>query len=61
MSELLAEVGLRLLKAGVAALLGVVMWLLAVGPLGASPSVELALLAWLSGAAVVLLVQESPL
>ena len=61
MSELLAEVGLRLLKAGVAALLGVVMWLLAIGPLGASPSVELALLAWLSGAAVVLLVQESPL
>jgi hypothetical protein len=61
MSELFAEVGLRLLKAVAAALVGSVVWLVAVGPLGATPSVELALLAWLSGAAFVLLVQESPI
>ena len=38
-----------------------VYWLIAVGPLGAPGSVELALLCWLSGAAFILLVEESPI
>ena len=61
MSNLLAEIGLRLLKALAALGLGVVVYGLAVGPLGATPSVELALLSWLSGAAFILLVESSPI
>lgn len=61
MSHLLAEIGLRLAKAGAAAVLGVLVYVLAIGPLGASPSVELALLAWLGAAAFILLVETSPL
>jgi hypothetical protein len=60
-SNLLSEIGLRLLKAVVALGLGVLVYLLAVGPLGATPSVELALLSWLSGAAFILLVESSPI
>jgi hypothetical protein len=59
--ELVFEVLLRLAKAGFAALIGLVVYLMAVGPLSAAPSVELGLLAWLSGAAFVLVVQESPI
>jgi hypothetical protein len=61
MRELLFEIGLRLAKAVVAAVLGLIVWLVAVGPLGAPGSVELALLCWLSAAAFILLVQESPI
>ena len=61
MRELVFEILLRLAKAAAAALVGLVVWLLAVGPLGAEGSVELALLAWLSGAAFILLVEESPI
>lgn len=61
MSNLLAEIGLRLLKALAALALGIVVYGLAVGLLGAAPSVELALLSWLSGAAFVLLVESSPI
>jgi hypothetical protein len=60
-SNLLAEIGLRLLKALAALGLGVVVYGLAVGPLGATPSVELALLSWLSGAAFILLIESSPI
>ena len=61
MRELVFEVLLRLAKAGFAALVGLVVYLVAVGPLGPAPTVELGLLAWLSGAAFVLVVQESPI
>ncbi len=61
MSELVNEILLRLSKALAAAVLGLVVWLIAIGPLGASGSAELALLAWLSGAAFILLVEESPI
>ena len=61
MSNLLAEIGLRLLKALGALVLGAVVYIVAVGPLGATPSVELALLSWLSGAAFILLVESSPI
>jgi hypothetical protein len=60
-SNLLAEIGLRLLKALAAAVLGLVVYLVAIGPLGASPGIELALLSWLAGAAFILLVESSPI
>jgi hypothetical protein len=60
-SHLLAEIGLRLAKAGVAAIVGLLLYLVLVGPLGNTGTVELALLSWLSGAAFILLVETSPL
>jgi hypothetical protein len=60
-SNLIVEILLRLAKAGAALALAVVVWLLAVGPLGAPGSVELALLCWLAAAAFILLVETSPL
>lgn len=61
MSNLLAEIGLRLAKAGAAAFLGIVLFLVLTGPLGAAGSAELALLSWIAGAAFILLVESSPL
>lgn len=61
MSNLLAEITLRLLKAGVALVVGLLIyWVLTAG-LGNPGSVELALLCWLSGAAFILLVETSPI
>jgi hypothetical protein len=60
-SNLLTEIALRLAKAGAAAIVGLLLYLVLIGPLGNSGSVELALLCWLSGAAFVLLVESSPL
>jgi hypothetical protein len=60
-SNLVIELALRLGKAGVAALVGLLFFVLATGPGGADGSAELALLAWLSGAAFVLLVESSPI
>jgi hypothetical protein len=59
--ELVFEVLLRLSKALFAAIAGLVFWLIAVGPLGVEASGTLALLCWLSGAAFILLVEESPI
>jgi hypothetical protein len=59
-SNLIVELLLRLAKAGAAALVGLLVYIIAIGPLGASPSVELALLCWLTGAAFMLLVESSP-
>ena len=61
MSNLVAEILLRLAKAGVAALLGLLLYSILVGPLGNAGSAELALLCWLSGAAFILLVETSPI
>jgi hypothetical protein len=61
MRELVFEILLRLSKAVAAAVVGLAVWLVAVVVLGAPGSVELALLAWLSGAAFILLVEESPI
>jgi hypothetical protein len=61
MRELAFEILLRLAKAAAAALVGLLIWLVAVGPLGADGSVTLALLCWLGGAAFILLVEESPI
>jgi hypothetical protein len=59
--ELVFEVLLRLAKAAAAVVLGLIVWIVVVGPLGAPGSVELALLCWLSAAAFILLVEESPI
>ncbi len=61
MRELVFEILLRLSKALAALFVGLLVWLLAIGPLGAEGSVPLALLCWLSGAAFILLVEESPI
>ncbi len=61
MSHLVYEILLRLAKAGAAAVLGLVLYLVLVGPFGQPATVELALLSWLSGAAFILLVETSPL
>ena len=57
MSNLVTEILLRLAKAGIALVLGIVLYVILVGPFGATASVELALLCWLSAAAFVLLVE----
>ena len=61
MSHLVNEILLRLAKAGVAAILGSLLYLVLVGPFGVAGSAELALLSWLSGAAFILLVETGPL
>jgi hypothetical protein len=60
-SNLAVELGLRLAKAAAAAVVGLLVYLLATGPGGADGTPELALLAWLAGAAFVLLVESSPI
>ncbi len=61
MSNLVFEVLLRLAKAGIALILGMILYGFLVGILGNTGSVELALLCWSSGAAFILLVETSPL
>ena len=61
MSNLLFEILLRLGKAVAAMVVGGLVYLVLVGPLGVTASAELALLSWLSGAAFILLVESSPL
>ena len=61
MSNLISEILLRLAKAGAAAVVGLVVYLVLVGPFGVPGSAELGLLSWLSGAAFILLVESSPL
>ncbi len=60
MSNLLIEIALRLAKAAAALLLALLVYLVAVVA-GATPSVELGLLCWLSGAAFILLVESGPI
>jgi hypothetical protein len=61
MADLAFEVILRLAKAGAAAVLGTVIYLLLIGPFGVAASAELALLCWLAGAAFILLVERGPI
>jgi len=61
MSNLVNELLLRLAKVGVAVLLGAVLYWIVTGPLAVSGSTELALISFLAGAAVLLLMQESPI
>lgn len=59
MSNLINELLLRLVKPAIAAILAAVIYGVATGPLGAPGSVSLALLAWLSAAAFILLVENN--
>lgn len=58
MRELIYDILLRLVRIIAALVVGVVVYVILVGPLGVAPSAELFLLAWLSGAAAVLLIEE---
>jgi hypothetical protein len=59
MNELFAEVGLRAAKVVLAALIGIVVYVILVGPLGVPGSPQLALESWLAGAMVILLLETS--
>ena len=61
MSNLIGELLLRAAKAVACLILAAVVYLVAIGPLGAVGSVELALLCWLAACAFVLVVEESPI
>ena len=61
MAHLVFEILLRLAKAAAATVVGAAVYGAAVGPLGATPTVELALLSWLVGAGFILLVESSPI
>ena len=61
MRELVVEILLRLSRVLAATVIGVLVYLVLVGPLAVTGSAQLALLAWLVGAAFVLLVETSPL
>jgi len=61
MSYLINEILLRLAKLLAAAIVGVILYALAIGPFGATPSVELGLLCWISASAGLLLLESSPL
>jgi len=60
-SNLVSEILLRLAKAAAALVLGIVLYLILIGPFGVGATPELALLCWLSGAAFILLVETSPI
>jgi hypothetical protein len=59
-SNLVAEILLRLVKPAAAVLLGLLIYAVATA-LGEPGSVSLALVSWLSATAFILLIQESPL
>ncbi len=61
MSNLVAEILLRLAKVVAASVVGLIVYVVLVGPLGVPPTAELGLLSWLGGAAFILLVESSPI
>jgi hypothetical protein len=61
MSYLTNEILLRLAKLLAAAVVGLVIYLVAVGPLRVGASFELAALCWISAAVAILLVESSPI
>ena len=60
MSNLVIELLLRLIKPLIAVILGLIVYLVAVG-IGEPTSISLALLSFLCGAAFILLAQEGPI
>jgi len=58
-NELLIEVVLRGGKLILAGLIGVVVYVILVGPMGAAGSLQLALESWIAGALVLLLLETS--
>jgi hypothetical protein len=61
MSNLINEILLRLAKLMAAAVIGAILYLIAVGPFGAVSSFELAGICWISASVALLLVESSPL
>jgi hypothetical protein len=61
MSNLVGEILLRLAKVVAAAVVGLLLYVLLIGPLGVPATAEIALLSWLAGAAFILLVESSPI
>lgn len=61
MSNLVGEILLRLAKVAAASVVGLIVYGALVGPFGAPATAELALLSWLVGAGLVLLVESSPI
>ena len=58
MQELVVEIGLRVAKLVIATVLGLVIYVVLTGPVGAPGSVQLALESWLAGALVLLLLES---
>jgi len=61
MSQLINEILLRLAKLVAAGVVGAIVYLVAVGPLGVTPSFELAALCWISASLGLILVSSSPI
>jgi ABC-type multidrug transport system permease subunit len=61
MSQLISEILLRLAKLAAAGILGAIVYLVAVVPLGVAPTFELAALCWISASLGLILVSSSPL
>jgi hypothetical protein len=61
MRELIVEILLRLSRVLAASVIGLVLYLVLTGPFGVVGSAQIAILAWLCGAAFVLLVETSPI
>ncbi len=61
MKELVAEILLRASKVVAAIVVGVLVYAIATNVLGAAGSGELAVLAFIAGAAVILLLESSPI
>jgi hypothetical protein len=61
MSQLINELLLRFAKLVAAGIVGAIVYLIAVLPLGVAPSFELAALCWISASLGLLLVSTSPL
>jgi hypothetical protein len=55
--ELVVEIGLRLAKLVIATLLGLIIYWVLTGPMGATGSAQLALEAWIAGALVLLVLE----
>lgn len=57
MNEILVEIGLRIAKVLVASLIGIAIYAVLTGLLGAPGSVQLALESWIAGALVFLILE----
>ena len=61
MSQLINEILLRLAKLVAAGVIGAVVYVVVVGPLGVKSSFEVAALCWISAAVSLLLLESSPI
>ncbi len=55
--EFVVEIGLRLAKLVIATVLGLIVYWLLTGPMGAPGSAQLALEAWIAGALILLILE----